>query len=281
MAPKNVADRVNLGLIPTSSLSWQTACEALNQERGGFLHIHENVDTGAKPTQGVDSVAGSRCISNESNDSISGSDIIEDTYNFENNYGTNKIDNVGDGTPLCISNQNIGENVCSNGTNLACNIQNNNHGTNNDTTLKDINHGDTTANQYNAIGDQSWCRSTIESEKNEGVILNTLDGSHQCQCSNTVVHGDSGCVISQVYGGKKLSENKRIVWCHFVKMMIGKLKSYFSLQTTTSSTTILHTLSLSSPTAEWSVCLRHIELVKSYAPHVDHVVFDVECRPIR
>ncbi|CAF0718108.1 unnamed protein product [Brachionus calyciflorus] len=42
--PENVADRVNLGLIPTSEQSWKTACYALKKETGGFLHIHGNVD---------------------------------------------------------------------------------------------------------------------------------------------------------------------------------------------------------------------------------------------
>lgn len=42
MAPKNVADHVNLGLIPSSSISYQVACQALNQKNGGFLHIHGN-----------------------------------------------------------------------------------------------------------------------------------------------------------------------------------------------------------------------------------------------
>ena len=44
ICPKNCADRVNLGLIPSSELSWKTACEALRLETGGFLHIHGNVD---------------------------------------------------------------------------------------------------------------------------------------------------------------------------------------------------------------------------------------------
>lgn len=42
--PVDVADRVNLGLIPTSEMCWSTAVSALKLETGGFLHIHENVD---------------------------------------------------------------------------------------------------------------------------------------------------------------------------------------------------------------------------------------------
>ncbi|XP_065668604.1 tRNA wybutosine-synthesizing protein 2 homolog isoform X4 [Hydra vulgaris] len=42
-APRNVADRVNLGLIPTSQMSWKAACDALKIDSGGVLHVHENV----------------------------------------------------------------------------------------------------------------------------------------------------------------------------------------------------------------------------------------------
>lgn len=44
VCPVNIADRVNLGLIPTSEMSWETAVNALKIETGGSLHIHANVD---------------------------------------------------------------------------------------------------------------------------------------------------------------------------------------------------------------------------------------------
>jgi len=43
--PSNIADRVNLGLIPTSESSWETACRALKDDSGGMLHIHANIDS--------------------------------------------------------------------------------------------------------------------------------------------------------------------------------------------------------------------------------------------
>lgn len=46
--PTNCADRVNLGLIPSSEESWETACNALKLETGGYLHIHGNVDIKSK-----------------------------------------------------------------------------------------------------------------------------------------------------------------------------------------------------------------------------------------
>ncbi|XP_051700762.1 tRNA wybutosine-synthesizing protein 2 homolog isoform X1 [Oryctolagus cuniculus] len=41
----NVADRVNLGLIPSSEEGWPIACRVLRQDAGGILHIHQNVDS--------------------------------------------------------------------------------------------------------------------------------------------------------------------------------------------------------------------------------------------
>lgn len=43
VTPENIADRVYLGLIPTSRFSWKTACKALKVSSGGILHLHENV----------------------------------------------------------------------------------------------------------------------------------------------------------------------------------------------------------------------------------------------
>ena len=38
-----MADRVNLGLIPSSEGGWAAACAALRRDRGGWLHVHGNV----------------------------------------------------------------------------------------------------------------------------------------------------------------------------------------------------------------------------------------------
>lgn len=39
----DVADRVNLGLIPSSEEGWPVACRLLKRATGGILHIHQNV----------------------------------------------------------------------------------------------------------------------------------------------------------------------------------------------------------------------------------------------
>ncbi|XP_022070307.2 tRNA wybutosine-synthesizing protein 2 homolog [Acanthochromis polyacanthus] len=39
----DVADRVNLGLIPSSEDGWPVACRLLKKTTGGILHVHQNV----------------------------------------------------------------------------------------------------------------------------------------------------------------------------------------------------------------------------------------------
>ncbi|NWV96594.1 TYW2 protein, partial [Machaerirhynchus nigripectus] len=42
---RDVADRVNLGLIPSSEEGWPVACHVLKKDTGGVLHIHHNVES--------------------------------------------------------------------------------------------------------------------------------------------------------------------------------------------------------------------------------------------
>ena len=63
VAPTNVADRVNLGLIPSAAKSYKTAVNALRDKSGGILHIHANVRR-AKETK-ICSVKSSNCVSDE------------------------------------------------------------------------------------------------------------------------------------------------------------------------------------------------------------------------
>ncbi|NXQ63582.1 TYW2 protein, partial [Anthoscopus minutus] len=46
---RDVADRVNLGLIPSSEEGWPVACRVLKKDTGGVLHIHHNVETPRAP----------------------------------------------------------------------------------------------------------------------------------------------------------------------------------------------------------------------------------------
>ncbi|XP_005045856.2 PREDICTED: tRNA wybutosine-synthesizing protein 2 homolog [Ficedula albicollis] len=46
---RDVAHRVNLGLIPSSEQGWPVACRVLRKDTGGVLHIHHNVETPPAP----------------------------------------------------------------------------------------------------------------------------------------------------------------------------------------------------------------------------------------
>uniref|UniRef100_A0A1I8JGH1 tRNA wybutosine-synthesizing protein 2 homolog n=2 Tax=Macrostomum lignano TaxID=282301 RepID=A0A1I8JGH1_9PLAT len=49
VAPAGLADRVLLGLVPSSRLSWPAACRCL-RPAGGWLHVHENCDSPREAT---------------------------------------------------------------------------------------------------------------------------------------------------------------------------------------------------------------------------------------
>ena len=50
---QGVADRVVLGLLPSSTGGWPTAVAALKPDCGGWLHVHENV-TDSQETQWIE-----------------------------------------------------------------------------------------------------------------------------------------------------------------------------------------------------------------------------------
>ncbi|XP_067118367.1 tRNA wybutosine-synthesizing protein 2 homolog [Centruroides vittatus] len=54
VCPVGIADRINLGLLPSSEPGYKTACLAL-RSTGGFLHIHSNVETKTARTKNLDS----------------------------------------------------------------------------------------------------------------------------------------------------------------------------------------------------------------------------------
>ncbi|KAM7389230.1 hypothetical protein PAMP_023220 [Pampus punctatissimus] len=53
----DVADRVNLGLIPSSEDSWPIACRLLKKTTGGILHIHQNVTSPLSNTAAIPAIS--------------------------------------------------------------------------------------------------------------------------------------------------------------------------------------------------------------------------------
>ena len=228
VCPKNIADRVNLGLIPTSSLSWATACHALNQNKGGWLHIHENVDSG---TNALDSGAKSldggvvNAFSRDPVKKTGGLEISQDTVETKFVLPEDRIDVTKSER---FEDLNLVPRTFCGETERA-------------------------ALDTRRIVNKETDLSTIH-EKSTSLIAKT-DNDQPPECD--VLKNRN--LVRNCYKGN-LSENKRAVLQVFTDDMLLKLKSYLP--------------------PSWNATLHHIEYVKSYAPHVDHFVFDVECRPM-
>uniref|UniRef100_UPI0037E943A9 tRNA wybutosine-synthesizing protein 2 homolog n=1 Tax=Semicossyphus pulcher TaxID=241346 RepID=UPI0037E943A9 len=52
----DIADRVNLGLIPSSEDGWPVACRLLKRATGGILHIHQNVTSPIQNTATIPAI---------------------------------------------------------------------------------------------------------------------------------------------------------------------------------------------------------------------------------
>ena len=156
----NIANRVNLGLLPSSEAGWLTACAALRPDRGGVLHVHATVTS-------------------KSSKSAPDSTALDATNRQSSMTDSGRCDSSGAASIDRIFPTNTGSAAKSNMAKFA-----------------------KTRATKPAWSD--WA----------DVVCRTLQ-SHLC----------------------------------------GMLRT------------------------DWCVSVRHIEHVKSYAPHVDHVVADIDCRP--
>ena len=180
LCPKDIADRVNLGLIPSSEPGWEAACRAIKKCSGGILHIHGNVETKKSTTKPSENLHGAHC----------------------KECSNGKPENDDRDSPKKVDGENIVRNMCSNNeaTALNCSTEKNNATCLNCTNKRTLNKNS---------GRESWKDWSCEVSTRIRGILNRIHAPRQ-----------------------------------------------------------------------WRVNVLHVEHVKSYAPHVDHVVVDVDCRPI-
>nr|XP_014341597.1 PREDICTED: tRNA wybutosine-synthesizing protein 2 homolog isoform X2 [Latimeria chalumnae] len=173
----DVADRVNLGLIPSSEEGWPTACQLLRKDNGGVLHIHQNV------TSCPEKEGGLFCVSRDTTDAS---------------------------FPPAV--QGVGK---------------------------------------------------AESTETRGCVSGSTENSDAVQDSVLKHHrpesaGTSGKLVPS--GKKALVKPEWQMWAELAESRISSL-----LQDMYGKC--------------WRTKILHIEHVKSYAPHIDHLVLDLECRP--
>ncbi|XP_022235441.1 tRNA wybutosine-synthesizing protein 2 homolog isoform X2 [Limulus polyphemus] len=92
VCPRGVADRVNLGLLPSSEPGWKTACLALKRETGGILHVHANVNSKQTSVNGSSVVPGQNDLGDDSF-------VTEPVEVFSHSIGDSRKENGSDDTP--------------------------------------------------------------------------------------------------------------------------------------------------------------------------------------
>jgi len=165
-----VADRVNLGLIPSSDAGWRTACAALTTQTGGVLHVHATVTSNAPDQQ------------------------------------------MRDSSTYCKISPAVTRTISDQGQTGSC------------TDVDDIIGTLTLSDNLMSVG-------TVEAKTRMSKFAKTRAAK-----PSWLDWANTACETLQ---------------CHLTEMM----------------------------RCDWSVSVLHIEHVKSYAPHVDHIVADIDCRP--
>lgn len=210
MCPHGIADRVNLGLLPTSETGWPTACAALKTKTGGWLHIHGNVS--CRP--GGPFRAPKNPWENEGG--TEGEGLRRETEMEDRHVNSAEVERKTES-----ESKGIAGNLASSETHI------NNHL---------VQH---------KLADISQLKI-----KKENQLLKTQ--SMTCSANNPMTMSELRSIAK---------EN----WKHYILRRIGPL------------------LSEGNPLCEgwrWDVRVGRVGIVKSYAPFVDHLVADVECRPV-
>ena len=190
-----VADRVNLGLVPSSEGGWPVACRALKNSTGGWMHVHGNVSSKHKSSKD----------------------------------GSLSVEQSEDG--------------CS-------------------------------SSEYNPweIKDTDKCSSSKSTNSaSKGVDKQT----HKAGCTQLKETRENcwSCELSQsdkmALRANQAPSSKQEVWERWAGYVAEEM---------------LKMLEKENPQhpdsgRKWSVTVKHIEHVKSYAPHIDHLVVDLDCRP--
>ncbi|XP_041466259.1 tRNA wybutosine-synthesizing protein 2 homolog isoform X2 [Lytechinus variegatus] len=274
VCPVGVANRVNLGLIPSSEKGWPVACAALNPMTGGVLHIHGNVDSyphqewNNPSSRKDDSYQSKGCFLDDSevtsdhcqlvapkrtHDTVlpednacqeweigntSQSEIVENGNTFQNESGT-KLSESG------YTSQSLSGNKVSESGNTSQSLSGNKVSESGSTSRS------LSGNKVSENGNTS---------QNESGSINLETGNISHSKSNGL---HPTCLFNQKVSSS-CSHYKQAKWIEWGSDVARQIKGHLC---------DLHG-------SHWNVEMLHIEQVKSYAPHIDHLVLDIECRPV-
>ena len=98
-------------------------------------------------------------------------------------------------------------------------------------------------------------------------MFETRECASDARLSLEVDDKEQSCLPLQPLFTSRNNKDRRnsawVFWVDYVKLRISSLL----------------TRNNPVPGCAWVVTVKHIEHVKSYAPHIDHLVADLECRP--
>ncbi|XP_078695660.1 tRNA wybutosine-synthesizing protein 2 homolog [Branchiostoma floridae x Branchiostoma belcheri] len=260
VCPRSVADRVNLGLIPSSRDGWPVACGALRPDTGGILHIHENVTTFPKKGSGshktgtqetmatTKSTTSNTCNLKQDSDQHVCTDFEKDSHKSKgascqhtNLYSCSKIENLLD---KFSGNQHLQKGVnesqrcsdkCKHACHEVCCRKEKQAGTSSSDSYEDLQSNEQNTQEGNAEKTDASCSPASQDRQTQKTDVKTRATSvkEEWNCWAESVADNVQSMLMEIQGGT------------------------------------------------WQTKILHIEHVKSYAPHVDHLVVDLECRPLQ
>ena len=222
VCPRGIADRVNLGLIPSSEAGWETACAALRNDRGGWLHIHGNVSW--RSENKLCGPARTLCEAGEMREK---SEVCE----------TGEFGEMREKGEVCEAGEirEKGE-VCE-------------------------------AGEMRVKGEVGEVREKSEvceagEMRVKGEVGEVREKSEVCEAGEMREKGEVCEGDALLLPGPR--ERAKRVWAEYVRERVGKM---------------LSEVNALCDGRRWSVRVGRLVTVKSYAPFVDHMVVDMECRP--
>ena len=186
-----VADRVNLGLVPSSEGGWPVACRALKNSTGGWIHVHGNVSSKHKSSK----------------------------------EGSLSVEQSEDG---CSSSEH------------------------NPWEIKDTDKRSSSNSASKGVDKQTHKAGCTE-------LKETTETCWSCELSQS---NKMALRANQLVSKQEVCER----WAEYVAEEMLKMLGKENPQHPGSG-------------REWSVTVKYIQQVKSYAPHINHLVVDLDCRP--
>ncbi|KAJ9584049.1 hypothetical protein L9F63_021606 [Diploptera punctata] len=284
----DIADRVNCGLLPSSRCGWELACKVLKTSSGGVLHLHENVTSGIfhknmekrvpkdrRPSNMMEENCNDdrnicsvktnyiKCLENTPYETVEnlilkGDNTIKNIGNItEGAYYSNVKDESSINDPC----KNIDEkNSFSEDENI--NFQRNEYCKK----IKNVNHecSDICKKAPNLVSECDTCKCTENRTKSRiyGTCKSGNGEGSNCKNVTSCVLKDNSC--------RKIN---RVVYTD-----VSNKKEEWKLWSESAARDIQHILQKVKG-GNWEVRILKLNHVKSYAPHVDHLVLDLFCSP--